>query len=258
LARYLGQHPDISCAREKEVGFFSKDVIYSRGPRWYSNQFPSRFRRWRRRLLFEATPEYLYYPWVPDRILRSNSRIKLIAILRDPVSRAFSAWNMFKHFFDDNPELTIRHHISTANYQCREPLTGLLRGRTFPSFRECAEREINLVGVNHEVPPEPSFVRRGLYFEQVKRYVDLVPLDRLLFLEHSELRNDRIATLDRVLHFLGARPVDWSKFDLSDEHVRPYSSTLSFEDRALLADFYRPHNTRVKEFLGTRFGWDGA
>jgi hypothetical protein len=57
----------------------------------------------RDRPTFEATPDYLYYPRAAERIFTYEPRMKLVVGLHDPVERAFSAWNMYRHFGDYRP-----------------------------------------------------------------------------------------------------------------------------------------------------------
>jgi hypothetical protein len=149
LYRYLSHHPSILAAGIKEAGFFYDDKQYCRGGDWYlENYFPPLTRENRRKLFFEATPEYIYYPACPERIYSYNKKMKMIVILRDPVERAFSGWNMFRNFEK------VSHYRHLTEYR---------------SFMEAITSEIRLLKdcltYDHwlEVALEPSYVRRGLY-----------------------------------------------------------------------------------------------
>jgi hypothetical protein len=46
------------------------------------------------KLIGEATPIYMYWKEAPERIREYNAKMKLIILLRNPIDRAYSHWNM--------------------------------------------------------------------------------------------------------------------------------------------------------------------
>ncbi len=251
----LRTHPRIKCAKTKEVGFFNRDKFYQLGLDWYARQFPYRFSP--NVLLFEGTPEYLYYPFVTERILRFDPHLKLIVLLRDPVERAFSAWNMFRHFHSD-PRIKndiIRKFLEDANPDVKQPLIGLLSTSTFPDFHDCVQEEINAFNTTRECL-EPSFVKRGLYADQIERFHRQFSKEKMLILESKELKNDRRGTVNQVLQFLQVPERNGTLDDVEDKNVRPYTSQICAQTRKLLQDFFRPHNARLYALLGRHFAWD--
>ncbi|MBU0638918.1 MAG: sulfotransferase domain-containing protein, partial [Planctomycetes bacterium] len=98
LHRYLCRHPNVLGPWSKEVHYF--DIQYDKGTTWYRTHFPSwpykclkDIRRGRRSLAFETSPYYLFHPCVPERVHKLLPNVKLIAILRDPVGRAYSHYH---------------------------------------------------------------------------------------------------------------------------------------------------------------------
>lgn len=256
LESFLSQHPRIKCANKKEVGFFSRDRVYGLGTDWYARQFP-----YKRRLgmqLFEATPEYLYYPFVAQRIYQFNPRMKLIILLRNPVERAFSAWNMFRQMHADLriKDETIKEYLEEANPENKDPLLELLGKTQFPDFHTCVQDEINALLADKPRALEPSFVRRGLYCEQVQRFYQQFPEGSILILESAELKNDRGAALNRVLGFLGLPQTDRKRTTLQDKHVRHYDSPMAAPTRKMLQEFFEQHNARLYSAIGREFDWD--
>jgi hypothetical protein len=256
LGFFLNQHPRIKCARRKEVGFFSRDKFYELGPDWYARQFPRRVRPGI--LLFEATPEYLYYPFAAERIFQFNPRIKLIVLLRNPVERAFSAWNMFRQFHSDPPvkEATIKDYIEDANPAIKRPLLELLGRPQFPRFQDSVQAEIEAWRAGRAEPLEPSFVRRGLYAQQLERFYGLFPRENILVLESAELKTDPRTCLNRVLRFVGAPEGGWAGMDLREQHVRQHASEMEDRTRTLLGEFFAPHNARLYSVVGHEFDWE--
>jgi hypothetical protein len=255
LESFLDQHPRIKCAKRKETGFFNRNSFYELGPAWYERQFPHRF--WPGTLLFEATPEYLYYPFVARRVFEFAPEIKLLILLRNPVERAYSAWNMFRDIHRD-PKVKsdiIRDFLVDANPDVKEPLLELLDCPEFPNFHESAERELSQLSGSRP-GLEPSFIQRGLYWEQIERFFSLFPKQNILILESAELKKDRATALNRVLVFLGLPEMDWKRTDLRDRHVRPYDSKMEERTRTLLQEFFSPHNKKLYALLGREFDWD--
>lgn len=87
LARYLGAHPDIFMAPEKEVHFF--DRHFEEGTDWYARRF-ARARSEIAIAIGEATQTYMYDSIAVDRMADVVPEAKLIAILREPIDRAYS------------------------------------------------------------------------------------------------------------------------------------------------------------------------
>ena len=90
MHRLLALHPEIYVpTQRKEIHFF--DVHYSRGESWYREFFP--IDRHGFSALGEVTPSYLPDPLAPERIRNFYPEMRLIALLRDPVARIWSAYH---------------------------------------------------------------------------------------------------------------------------------------------------------------------
>ena len=169
LHRYLTEHPAVLRASPKEVRYFSTN--YARGEGWYRAQFPLRSRRVASRVragawpaVGEASPQYLFHPLAPQRVHAFDPALKLIAILRDPVDRAYSQYQM---------QLRWGYEHSTFE----ESLD-----------REEAELEGELAKLYGDPPVYStlvnriSYVARGRYAEQLERWLALFPREQLLVL----------------------------------------------------------------------------
>lgn len=90
LANFLGAHPDVFVSQPKEPHFF--DAHFGTGLDAYLR---GHFADWGEEAAAgEATPSYLAVPYVAARIAESLPDAKAIALLRNPVDRAYSAWWM--------------------------------------------------------------------------------------------------------------------------------------------------------------------
>ena len=85
LHHVLAEHPDVSVADEKEVNFFSAQ--FDKGYAWYTRRFGGQAQP----VLFgECSPNYFISCDATARAKVYNPDLKIIAILRDPIDRAFS------------------------------------------------------------------------------------------------------------------------------------------------------------------------
>ena len=94
LYQVLRHHPDVFVSEKKEVHYF--DENYDRGHDWYLDHFsaapPGRLRG-------EITPNYLDCTAAAGRIANDLPNVKLFAVLREPVSRARSSYELLRHRF---------------------------------------------------------------------------------------------------------------------------------------------------------------
>jgi hypothetical protein len=88
LYQLLDSHPDITMSpHRKEIHYF--DLHFERGRNWYEGFFPQP-RGAAPAAVGEFTPHYLYEPLAPSRVRSIPDIRRFIAILRNPVDRAFS------------------------------------------------------------------------------------------------------------------------------------------------------------------------
>ena len=99
LYAWLCEHPCVEPATHKEVHYF--DYNYYRGVDWYRAHFPTVRERdafaathGRPFLTGEASPSYISHHWVPERLAGLLPQAKLLVVLRDPVQRAYSQFQM--------------------------------------------------------------------------------------------------------------------------------------------------------------------
>ena len=172
LDSFLRQHPEICMpTTRKELHFFDREEENRDYKKYHANFKPKS----QHRVIGEASPIYMYWESAPYRIWKYNPKMKWILALRDPVDRAFSAWNMETK-----------------------------RGKEKLSFAEAIEREPErcreALPLQHRVY---SYVDRGFYAHQVRRLFNIFGRDNVLVLLSEELRNDHGKTLRRLFEFLG-------------------------------------------------------
>ena len=233
LYEVLRQHNSITSASTKEVHFFDRDEWYLTpgSVHTYHSFFPWPFLTPSDGVVFEASPRYLFHPKAGERIYRYDPTVKLIVMLREPAARALSAWTMYHHHFE--ARIARRH----------DPR----------SFREAIEESLAAIDSDDYASDPVSYVKRGLYRQQIDRYLALFPRENLLFLEDRDLRERFEPTVAKICEFLGVRA----------EALKPTASNTSRVDNKreyddiieVLHDFYRPHNIALFEQIGREFNW---
>ncbi len=177
LAHFLSEHPDICFAPSKEVHFFDYDRHYSLGIDYYHSFFPNYTNQ---TAVGEATPIYMYLPHVPERIYCYNPHMKLIVLLRNPIDRAYSQYQMeLKRGWE-----TLPFSLAIA----LEPLRLL--------FSSSVENERSARRVH-------SYCDRGNYVKQLKLLDRYFPKEQVLILLQQDLEQNHQQTLERVYNFLG-------------------------------------------------------
>lgn len=86
LLEFINIHPQVRIASE-EVHFFDEDARYARGLAWYRSQMPESLPG---QITVEKSPRYFIDELAPSRIRAMNASVKLVLILRDPVTRTVS------------------------------------------------------------------------------------------------------------------------------------------------------------------------
>lgn len=253
LFRYLDLFPHLTGAQSKEVGFFDKEYRFERGVEWYERQFVHRGRD--PQTFFEATPEYLYRRKVAPRIHDYNPNSKIIILLREPVSRAYSAWNMYRQFSElgRHPRVLDRHY---DNIDEVNPLYAtFLQAKSPPTFHDYLDLEFELIDKD-DPREEPGLIRRGLYLPQIERYVNLFGTENILILGSEELRSSTAETVNKAAFFLTGTDFRLSSESFNTQfHKRQYKTQIPDDCRKRLDEFYRPHNEQLWSYLGETLRW---
>jgi len=252
LYKFLNSLPSFCGSNEKEVGFFSVQSRYIKGIDWYHQQFQSCNQE---QLIFEATPEYLYYPFVPNRIKQYNKNIKFIIIFRNPVERCYSAWKLFRSIHGFPPMRKYRI-IKESRKQERDSLAELLFREEYPSFSKVVQDDIERFTKQSNVL-EPSFVRRGFYSIQLSNWLQYFNLEKFLFLDINELNHSK-SLLKKIKRFFSL-----SSNLVSYNYVMPKYNKINGSDlseidqktKDLLCDFYRQYNNELFSIINKKYKW---
>jgi Sulfotransferase family len=202
LYHYLCQHPQIYMSPVKEPGYFAPEIRagnLSEAMRrhvalqsqslpavlndakpckpygWIAAEWEDYVRLFRRangaKAIGEATAAYLWSATAAANIHARLPDAKIVMILRDPAERAFSQY---------------LHQLSV--------------GLTSASFR--AHLEACARGGHRELSPLYPFLEIGLYYQQVKRFLDYFPRPRIRIYWYEEAWREPASFLADVFSFL--------------------------------------------------------
>lgn len=181
LHSYLADHPHIFMSPKKELHFF--DLNYSKGPRWYTQYFREAKKN---QLTAESTPYYLFHPGVPALIKKHMPNGNFIVLLRNPVERAYSHYQMTR-------KLGVETAATFEEALALEP--GRLLGEEAKLLADSSHKSYN-----HQYF---SYASRGMYAQQLERWFEFFAREKFLILRSEELFATPQTALAKVFDFLG-------------------------------------------------------
>jgi hypothetical protein len=232
LFYYLSQHPDLSMPETKEIHYF--DTQYENGTEWYSDFFKKAPRE-KEKLTGEASPYYIFHPLCPERIACHLPDVKLIALLRNPIDRAYS------HFI----------HQRKLN---TEPIGSFEEAIAIEEIRIAGEDEKLILGIkNISVPHRRySYVNRGFYFNQISRWLRYFPMNQMLFVKSEDLFQNPVPALKEIHDFLNIRGILPHCLEPKNKNNYPKISDIT---RNHLSGIFAEESRKLKNLLGDRFVW---
>jgi hypothetical protein len=229
LGRYLDEHPQVMPSWKKEINYFNREFL--RGDDWYRLNFPLRLRVLAREarvgppvICGEATPDYLFHPDVAERVRALLPDVRIIVLLREPVSRAYS-----QYCFDQLPatgpfpaEIKAERSVSPSEYT-----TALFR-------------------LPQHVYRRTGLLARGRYAEQLERWLGCFSPKQILVVSSKRLSEATAETYGAVCTFLGLKIDARSEFPKwNRSSYEPLHPTL----RAELRSYYAQPNQMLIEQL---------
>jgi hypothetical protein len=171
---YLKQHPDIFMPDFKEPHYFVSDQPLNFETITDSESYFKLFEDAGDRICGEASTGYLYFPEAAERIKHSLPDTKIVALVRDPVERAFSMWG----------------------HQQRESLEPL-------SFEAAIVLELNGEPRHRDgVEYGFNYCELGLISAQLKRYIELFGHENVFIGDYTELKQDPKTFMRKLFDFL--------------------------------------------------------
>ena len=235
MYNYLIQHPNVVPPVKKEIQYFT-DLKYSKHYFfWYKANFPTKMKKGSK-LTGDGNPNTIFHPLAPRRVKKHLPKIKLISLLRNPIDRAFSAWN-----------LQVKKGINDLSFEDSLELEKC----EYSDIREKIFRDKKFNAPNYL---RHAFLQKGIYVDQLEEWFKYFPKNQMLIIKSEDFITETNQILSQVFDFLGL-----SQFDIQTKkkwHTGTYKQKMNPETRKRLIEYFKPHNERLSELLDRDFGWD--
>lgn len=202
LYDFLEQHPDVYMSPIKEPHFFCSDIrienfseeykkyVNSRGINiheyvegdmskkyweYYIDDIDTYLKLFKnvnnQKAIGEISNGYLFSSVSAHEIKKKYPEAKIVMILRNPISRAYS------------------HYLANVR-----------DGRTILSFRDEIENDLKKLRkgwcISH------CYIEMGMYYEQVKRFLDVFPKEQVLIFLNDDLKNNASEVGKKLFRFI--------------------------------------------------------
>lgn len=220
LHQMLSQHPNLKFGVRKELHYFDNDNYFS-GYRELNNDELKKMYKFNsfsfcKRLYGDSTPIYIFSETYLKRIFNHNKDIKLIIILRNPIKRAYSHWNM---------EVSRNVEKNEFGFCIRNEESRLIDDFSIRNF---------------------SYKKRGLYSEQILNLLSIFPQKNCFFIEYDEFRVNHQLVLDRIFKILGVKnKIIENRKIFSIEH----KNSMLKEDKDYLINFFLTDIKKTEQIL---------
>ena len=175
---------------------------------------------------------YLFHPQSPPRIGRMLPDARIVILLRNPTERAIS------HY---------RHSCKRGRENL--PIVDALEAEEDRIGSALRRGDFSAASVRYF-----SYKSRGLYAQQIRRYLEFYSRERLLFLSSEKLFSAPSTELPDILDFLGVAP-DFEFPDLSPHNVSSDKQMVPAAVYDYLNDWFEKPNADLYGLLDTDFGW---
>lgn len=223
LFHYLGHHPRVKLPIIKEIHYF--DLQFYRSTNWYFAHFPQSHKS-QFTITGEASPYYLFHTDVPYRVAELLPNVRLIILLRDPVARAYSHYTHNCHLGLESRGL---------DEAINADMNAILMGKSISLATPYSHR-------HH------TYVARGVYIEQLKRWYQYFSKDQILCLNSTNLFQSSPQTLHRVIEFLHLDATELPQVNFIQHNRSNLDGTLESMPQHIvqkLAGFYLPYNQQI-------------
>lgn len=266
LYEYISQHPLVLKGKRRETHYFDwrwnpQLQTPQEHQQYYMNFYHGDVLKKHPSIITgESTPSYLLHSniVIPRlKMVLPSSSLRLLVMLRNPVSRAYSQFQMAIDASGTQEQMKTRGMSSYAN-------------KTFEEIIETEIKQCEDNGINPDVSYEifertlltslpmnhggHSIILRGLYALQLIPWLENFP-EQIKILSISEIKGTKQQiqqTLNSVFEFISLPPSDIE--DVEPKNARNYSE-MSPQARARLEEFYAPYNEKLFSLLGRRLEW---
>jgi hypothetical protein len=175
LSAQLSAHPLIDAPAVKEPNYYSRYL--DKGDDWYDGLFPAREPG---HLRLDASVSYTF-PHFPDALAalaKASPHAQIVYVVRDPVARAHSHYELHRHYFNNEPAATFGEAIAS----------------------------------------NPVYLGSSEYGHWLEQIGHCFPEEQVLLVPFQASTDDASAVLDIVLKRLALPPLDEAEADAATTH----------------------------------------
>ena len=247
LIDFMSMHPRIKIRSKPyyELEFFDKK--YSAGLQWYRQRMPCSFSN---QVTIEKTPSYFQSRRAPERIYGMNSNVRIIVLVREPVTRTLSQFTFFKSRFSNYSNMSLKDALFKDNLSEINEKSHFVK---FSIYDEAMERYLRY------------FKREQIkiiHSDDFKKdpYAVLHDLEIFLDLEHTIRRSNFVFNSEKGFQCLRESIKSREAACYGDKRGRNQTEvqnavTDKEEVSAKLKQFFKPHNDRFFKLIGRSFDW---
>ena len=225
LKAYINYHPEIFI-KNGEMHFFdrklSKGELSKKAIKEYEKSFKTT-----KTIVGEKSPSYCYLRYAIDRIYDYDKNMKLIILLREPISRAYSHYNM---------------SLGKKN----KTLDDVTKNQILIDLKK--EENIKLSELTSR---GKHFVVRGFYDEIIEYILSKFSKDNVYIGISEEINKDKLKYYNEIYEFLGATKLKEIDETLN-KHIRKYTKSIPKNVEKYLYNIYKPHNEKLYKILGRK------
>mmetsp|Transcript_32882 Transcript_32882/g.37422 ORF Transcript_32882/g.37422 Transcript_32882/m.37422 type:complete len:418 (+) Transcript_32882:27-1280(+) len=276
LGFFIRQHSLVAPMKKKEQHFF--DIIYYKKKELLSDKgilqeetrtaylkyarmsLKGEVTKLNNKIAIQDSPRYLFWSdQVPARIVCALPWVKIMAVLRNPIDRAYSHYNM-KHISPrSTSNITFEAWIEDDIQIMRN--TGVIQSKIpFNEFRG-SEMELN-AWKSYIRKQTHAPIGRGLYAIQLRHWFKAFEnagksRDDILIIQSEVMKKSAPLVHKDALEFLELpyEPIEKNPKSEKKKNIGHYDGVMREETRERLNELYAPYNRDLYELLGE--DWDG-
>ena len=171
----LNQHPEIQFGYKKEDNYFVQEEIYQSGPAHLYGIYATDKLNGLRGYAY-VNLMYFHSIAVP-RLYKNNPSMKIVAILRDPIDRAYSAF----------------HYMRSRMMEPHE------------TFEAAIEQELVSLDDSFQFQANRTYLGHGHYASQLKPFLDAFGRENVRIYDQAELKRSYQEVCSDAFQFLGVQ-----------------------------------------------------
>ena len=264
MYEYLCNHPLVQKGSRRETHYYDwrwdkeiDDDDNEKHLEAYLTFYNTKLREHSSMMTGESTPSYLLHsdlviprlkrvcPWLP----------KLIVMLRNPVDRAFSQYQMSIDMAGNAEQIKNRGQSAFIKKSFEEIVKeeiqeiqnmGISDSTEWKEFQNKCLKGLPMGHGGH------SIVARGLYALQLEAWYAEYPHDKIVVMSIGDIKGSSTqSTMDKVYNYVGLPPHVLT--DTSAQNTRTAKSVMETNAREMLSEFYAPFNEKLFSMAGKRF-----